>query len=220
MPRYERVSAAGAIAAAVIVGACAGAPAPQGSPSSSPSFTATPITTTNAPPAASSASAYLALGPLEPGEHTAHFATPFTFESEAGWSVLSDATDHVELADTNDQTSLITFAKPSGMPAGITADALVKMVRPGSATAPSAATIGGVSGVRFEFLAVDGATLFYLGEPAGAQFGLGAGEKARFFVALLNKSPLVIIIHASATGTFATFAPRAEKLLATVKFQQ
>jgi hypothetical protein len=214
MPRYERVSAAGAIVAAAILAACAGAPAPQGAPSSSPTSAATPSSPASAT-VASSRTAYLALGPLEAGQHTGNFIVPFTFEADTGWQVISDATDNVVLADASDPTSLLTF----GNPTGVTADSLVALLRPKAATVPTAATVAGVKGVRFDYVASEFTGLYSVGT-SGAFFGLQKGEKARLFIGVLNGTPVVIVIEASDPATFTAFAPRAEKLLGTVKFQQ
>jgi hypothetical protein len=208
-----------AVVIAGLTAGCTAAPPAQGTvpPAAATSPASATASPTTAPP---TAAGVLPLGPLEPGLHTAHFHVPFTFQSEAGWSVLSDATDNVALADANDQTSFVTFARPSGVTAGLAADALVKLLRPKSATAPSPATMAGVSGARFEYVAGEDVQLFGLGEPAGLYFGLHKGEKARFFIALQDNSPLVVVIEASDPETFTAFAPRAEKLLATVKFQR
>jgi hypothetical protein len=176
-----------------------------------PSSTATPFASRGA------SGQGLALGPLLPGTYRSSFFAPFAFTVDGGWQVSGDSTSQLVLADADDPTSALTFGKPFGY--ATAAELLASWKRQGLFVSTSPATIGGLVGVRFDIVAKDLVILYPTRELGDTLFGLEkVGESGRVFTADAKQGPVVITTQASDQATFAAFAVRADKLLATVKF--
>jgi hypothetical protein len=130
--------------------------------------------------------------------------------------LTADSVSQLSLADASDATSALTFGKPFGY--ANTAELLASWKRQGLFVSTSPGTIGGLVGARFDIVAKDSLTLYPTRELGDTFFGLEKGESGRVFVAEAKQGPVVITTEAGDPATFAAFAVRADKLLATVKF--
>jgi hypothetical protein len=153
---------------------------------------------------------------LPPGTYRSSFYAPFAFTVDIGWQLTADSVSQLSLADANDATSALTFGKPFGY--ADTAELLASWKRQGLFVSTTPATMSGLVGARFDMVASDFVALYPIRELGDMFFGLGKGESGRVFVIEAHQGPVVMTIEASDPATFAPFAVRSDKLLATVKF--